>query len=1038
VGKSEIPLNNFRYSRTSLIATAVFLVFVDCGLVQATQNDSAQEQSVSFNRTIRPLLSKNCFACHGPDEDHRESGLRLDERDSAIDSGVIDLDSPAESELVARINSTDPDEVMPPPSSHPQLTVSDRKAILKWIEQGANYEPHWAFVLPVKPDVGLDPDDPLAQNPIDVLVGQELSANGLSPSDQTDPYTLVRRLYLDLIGLPPTRREAFAFAKSYSESTPAAQVQMYRDLVDQLLASPRYGERWARPWLDLARYADTNGYEKDRPRSVWPYRDWVIRSLNQDMPYDQFSVEQLAGDMLPGATEQQKLATGFHRNTMLNEEGGIDPLEFRYHALVDRVATTGIVWMGLTTGCAQCHTHKYDPITHTDFFSMLAFFNNADEIDLTLSDKQVEKNRLEAESKIQAVNDELVKKFDVADSKTKSNFENWKKDTAESLTKWKSVRPSTLDSNLAVLEVMEDDSVFASGDSTKRDVYTLSFSPAVLLNGGFTDSKIHALRIDAMPDERLPAGGPGRSFYEGDRGEFFLSELTATVDGEAVTFASGSIDSVDGTQVTEELNKKRALETVDGNGSSGWSSKLNAPRHLVLNFETPIDSNSELKIELLFERHFVAALGRFKFSFSDDADAKATQLPFELETVFREQATNWDAKQAGLAKVHYMLQLKDHSDALAELALLKEKVPRRPQSLVMQERKNPTSRKTFRHHRGEYQSPREEVQPAIPELFRANEEAGENEIRDRLELAKWLVSENNPLAARLVVNRSWRQFFGRGLVDTDGDFGTQSPTPTHPELLDYLACQFVENGYSMKKLHRSIVTSQTYQQSSAATEELLSKDPNNLLLGRGPRFRVDGETVRDIMLRSSGLLSEKMFGPGVKPPQPNSVTALAYGNPKWEPASGEDRYRRSVYTFAKRTTPFAAFTVFDSPSGENCTAKRNRSNTPLQALTLLNDEMFLEMARAIAVKSESNAESFSDSIEFIFESVLTRPMNSGEKEVLGAFYESQLQRLEKDELNAKQILAMTDANHDGDLNKRAALTLVARAIMNLDEAITKQ
>ena len=263
-------MNNFRYSRTSLIATAVFLVFVDCGLVQATQNESAQEQSVSFNRTIRPLLSKNCFACHGPDEDHRESGLRLDERDSAIDSGVIDLDSPAESELVARINSTDPDEVMPPPSSHPQLTVSDRKAILKWIEQGANYEPHWAFVLPVKPDVGLDPDDPLAQNPIDVLVGQELSANGLSPSDQTDPYTLVRRLYLDLIGLPPTRREAFAFAKSYSESTPAAQVQMYRDLVDQLLASPRYGERWARPWLDLARYADTNGYEKDRPRSVWP------------------------------------------------------------------------------------------------------------------------------------------------------------------------------------------------------------------------------------------------------------------------------------------------------------------------------------------------------------------------------------------------------------------------------------------------------------------------------------------------------------------------------------------------------------------------------------------------------------------------------------------------------------------------------------------------------------------------------------------------------------------------------------------------
>ncbi|MEL7264306.1 MAG: DUF1549 and DUF1553 domain-containing protein, partial [Planctomycetota bacterium] len=888
--------------------------------------------------------------------------------------------------------------------------------------------------------------------PIDQFVFAQMRRQGFRPSPQADRATLVRRLYLDLIGVLPTLQQADAFVND-------ARPDAYARLVDELLASPRYGERWARPWLDLARYSDTNGYEKDRPRTMWPYRDWVVRALNDDMPYDQFSIEQIAGDMLPGATVTQRIATGFHRNTMLNEEGGIDPLEYRYYAMVDRVATTGTVWMGLTTGCAQCHTHKYDPITHTDYFRMMAILNNADEPDLMVPDDPIRQQRESIQSKIRQMQSDLVKQFPnltsgTADTETPdvlgSAFESWIERVTSNTTDWKTIQPIAMQTNLPILQVMNDGSIFASGDITKRDVFTLSFDLADLLraNPSSQDSSsvsgagpVRSIRLEVLPDARLPAGGPGRCYYEGRKGDFFLSEFSAEVDGQPFPFSDGSHSYG---KISVGSGTADAKNVFDGEGSTGWSTsdRMGQASELVLNFADPLPGSGTLKITLLFERHFAASLGHFRLSVSENANAIASGLPRDLQLQCREDPATWPTEQRQIALQHFLMVSPKLADARKPIEALRSKMPKQAQAMVMQERPSGQTRPTHRHHRGEYLSPSEAVSPGIPAFLKRKDTAGAGAI-NRLEFARWLVGPDNPLAARVAVNRAWRSFFGAGLIRSGGDFGTQSPPPTHPELLDWLAVEFVRRGWSMKQIHRMIVHSATYRQSSHLPEDAASSDPENRWLSRGPRHRLEAEMIRDSVLSASGILSHKMFGPGVYPPQPASVTSLAYGSFRWKASVGEDRFRRSIYTFAKRTAPFAAFTNFDGPTGETCVARRDRSNTPLQALTLLNDAMYVEIACEITRSVLSDVDQSADESDIatgIFRRLLTRRPDGGELNTLLSFYRRQHDRLKTNQLDPNAFLrsAAKQQPPNVDLATYAAWSMTTRAIMNLDEMVTKQ
>lgn len=940
------------------------------GLVLAMSNVAAEE--LDFNRDVRPILAANCFECHGPDEETRSAKLRLDlEGAEALKDG----------EVIARITTDDPDDIMPPPKANKTLTAEQISTLERWIESGAEYDEHWAFVKPERSEVPKQGE--WARNEIDAFVAKRLKKENLDPSPEADPYTLIRRVYLDLIGLPPTPEEADAF---FNSTDPKA----LEKVVDELMASPRYGERWARPWLDLARYADSNGYEKDRPRSIWPYRDWVIQAFNEDKPFDQFTIEQVAGDMLPNATPEQQIATGFHRNTMLNEEGGIDPLEYRFHAVVDRVLTTGTTWMGLTTGCAQCHTHKYDPITHTDYFGLFALLNNAEEPDLEVWDEATLKRKDDIEAKIRQLETSLLAKANP------EMVDAWIASERKEAVPWTIIEPADWNTNLPKLEVEEDGAIFASGDFTKRDVYTLRFD----LKG---TKPITAIRLEVLPDPRLPARGPGRSYYEGRDGDFFLSELTARVGGKKVEFTSASAGFG---KIAVGSGGADATNVFDGKGSTGWSTATReGERHeLVLNLATPITGASKLEIELLFERHFVAALGKFRFAVS------SSPKPAQARPGMAADPLNATEAEMQLDYVRYAPDFEKQREPLVKL---RKQIPKPPTTLVFRERSMDHVRPTFRHHRGEYLQAKETVAPAVPEIF---EPIPEGQPANRLSFAQWLVSDRNPLVARVTVNRAWQQFFGRGLVESIADFGTQSAPPSHPELLDWLAVDFVENGWSLKRLHRHIVLSATYRQSSRMNPEMLERDPDNILLARGPRFRLDAEAIRDVGLKASGLLSNKMFGPSVFPVQDSTIYAAAYGKPKWNPSKGEDQYRRSLYTFSKRTAPFAAFTVFDAPTGETCTARRERSNTPLQALTMLNDQMFVEMAEGLANEAIQKHADSRERVQFILRRCLTRPPSESEIATLLNFQEAQQERLKDESL---------------------AWVLTARAVINLDETITK-
>ena len=828
-----------------------------------------------------------------------------------------------------------------------------------------------------------------------------------------------------MIGLPPTPEEADAFVSDISPNA-------YEKLVDRLLASPHYGERWARRWLDLARYADTNGYEKDRVRSIWPYRDWVINALNADMPFDQFTIEQIAGDMLPNATVEQRIATGFHRNTMLNEEGGIDPLEFRFHALTDRVATTATIWLGLTLGCAQCHTHKFDPIPHREYYQFLAFLNNADEPEMDVPRPDIAARRAEMEKQIAARLADLPNRFPL-DPKAKADdkrsvevrrrehlersFNKWLREEAAKAVHWTALRPVEAKSSLPLLTVLDDNSVLASGDQNKRDVYDLKFRTN--LKG------ITAIRLEVLPHESLPKHGPGRVYYEGPFGDFFLSELMLTADGRPVKFGKAT--------QTHATGKDTAAAAIDGDPHTGWTINGGQGKShtAVFNLKEPLAATGELAFQMIFERYYAAGLGRFRVAVTTDARPAEARLPADIEEGVLVAAQQLTAEQRDRLLRHYLSVAPELAGERAEIQKLRDQLPAFPTTLVMAERPADNPRPTFIHRRGEFLQPTEKVQPdglsILPPLPK-------DAPRNRLSFARWLVDPTNRLVGRVTMNRQWAALFGQGLVRTTGDFGFQGDPPTDPELLDWLAVELVRQGWSLKKMHGLIVTSATYQQSSRVTPELLAKDPQNQLLSRGPRLRLEAELIRDAALRSSGLLAAKLSGPSVFPPQPPNVTSEGtFGAFPWKPSEGLDRYRRGLYTFTKRTAPFAMFNAFDAPSGEACIARREVSNTPLQALTLMNDVAFVEAAQALGRALASQAGTAEARATSLFRRCLTRPPSEEELTLLVKFYHAQKQRFVNKELDAVALAGPGD----GDVNERATWTSMARAVMNLDEAITK-
>ena len=990
---------------------------------------------IDFNRDVRPILSDNCFKCHGFDPKTRDGDRRLDTREGAlVENDGVRAIVPGQltaSDLHLRIHSTDKDDVMPPPKTGKKLS-SRQKAILdKWIEQDAPYDQHWAFKKPQQAPLPEVKKVDWSRGAIDRFVLARLEAAGLAPSPEADKYTLVRRLYLDLIGLPPTPEEADAFAKD-------ASPEAYEKLVDRLIASPRYGERWARRWLDLARYADTNGYEKDRERSIWPYRDWVIKALNDGMPFDQFTVEQLAGDLLPKPTREQLIATGFHRNTMLNEEGGIDPLEFRFHAMADRVGTTGTAWLGLTVACAQCHTHKYDPITHHEYYGMMAFLNNADEpeLDLPAPDAAAqEKTRKEKLAKLIAALPEkwpLPKQDATPESAAplsdterrqkivEEKFAEWLAKERARTVRWTALRPASAKSNLPLLTVQPDASVLTSGDTQKTDIFELKYADV--------PRGVTAIRLEALPHDSLPAHGPGFCYYEGPKGDFFLGEFVMNVGGQPVKFVRASESYA---KNNFGKNPASAQAATDGDPQTGWScADRPGEAHEAVFVPEQSLSAAEFDLKMIFGRHYPCSLGRFRISVTTDATpAEARPLTDEISRLFLVPDAQLTAEQRAQLREQFLLAAPELAAAAKEIAGLRKPAAHQT-TLVMRERPANNPRPTFLHNRGEFLQPTERVPVSV---IAAVATYPNDAPPSRLGFARWLVSPENPLTARVTVNREWAAFFGHGIVRTLGDFGFQGEAPSHPELLDWLAVDFAREGWSLKRLHKQIVTSATYRQASRVTPELLARDAENRLLARGPRFRLEAEITRDAALRVSGLLSEKMGGPGVRPPQPEGVTEAAYGNAKWNADTGENRYRRSIYTFQKRTAPFALYNNFDAPTGEACVARRDVSNTPLQALALLNDQVFLEAARALGVAFAAQGDSVEARVRTLFRRCLTRPPTDDEVKRLAKFFYAQRARFDLGELDAKALVGA----ETGDVHEAAAWTALARALFNLDETITR-
>jgi hypothetical protein len=876
--------------------------------------------------------------------------------------------------------------------------------------------------------------------PIDRFVRARLEKEGLNPSPEAALETLVRRVSLDLIGLPPSPQELDeAIADAARNGTDAA----YARVVDRLLASPHYGERWARPWLDLARYADSQGFEKDLPRVMWKYRDWVIDALNRDLPFDRFTIEQIAGDMLPNATPDQIVASGFHRNAMTNEEGGTDPDEAHYEVLVDRVNTTATVWLGSTMGCAQCHNHKYDPFSQRDYYRLMAFFGNSaydvrtfgdgtryfeSVLDLPTPDQAAKRKTIQAD--IDRLNDEM--RVDTpALEQAQALWEQTMR--AEPAAQWTVLRPTSAVSTGGVsLTTAPDGSLLAGGANPGEAIYTIEAT--------LTLPRVTAVRLEALPDSSLPKGGPGRDPY----GNFQLNGFEVDADGTTLAFAAIKADDSAGSANLDTFFPQTLSRDVYA--PRGWRidasrQDTRLARQIVFTLDRPWTPGSRARIRL---RHQGAAvgqsIGRFRLSVTASASPeRVVEIPMRLRPILDiARADRTDQQQRDLAAFYRTVaeSLKPTRDRIA--GLQKElRALGIPTALVMRERASYERPSAFIRRRGIFTDRGEQVFAGLPEILHS---LGDDQMPNRLGLAHWLVDARNPLTARVAANRAWEQFFGRGIVETSEDFGTQGTPPSHPELLDWLATELTGSGWRMKGLHRTIVLSATYRQSSNAAQSLVERDPYNRLLARGSRTRLEAEMVRDVALAASGLLSRKIGGPSVFPPQPDGIWDIPYSSEKWTLSEGEDRYRRGLYTFIRRSAPYPSLITFDATSRDHCTVRRVRTNTPLQALTTLNDEAFFEAAQALAARTLRETPppvTNPGRAAYAFRLAVTRTPRPAEIDRIVASYTRQLDRFRTDP-GAAQRTIEGHAVGGVDPAEQAAWTLVANALLNLDEALTRQ
>jgi hypothetical protein len=1147
----------------------VFAVLV--ALVFGSQ--AGAQTKVDFNREVRPILSKHCFACHGQDEAERKKKLRLDVRDGAIrelkdGTKAIVPGAPDDSELLARVTAEEDTLRMPPKKAGERLTKAEIDVLRRWIEQGASYAEHWAFVKPLAKPFPRIEDPSWPRNGIDPWILARLEHEGMKPSPEADRFVLLRRASLDLRGLPPSPAEVDSFA---NDASPDA----YERAIDRFLADPAYGERWGRMWLDLARYADSAGYGSDPLRTIWRYRDWVIDAFNRNLPYDQFTIEQIAGDLLPNPTLEQRMATAFHRNTMTNTEGGTDDEEFRVAAIKDRADTTAQVWMGLTLGCAKCHSHKYDPITHEEYYKFYGVFNQTADNDqpseaptlpAPTPAQQEQQRRTDAEIA------QLRTKLDIATPELAEAQARWESELAGA-SEWRplGVEEARAESG-ASIEMLEDRSLRVGGTKAERDLYTIAARTDL---GGIT-----AFRLEAIPDPSLPNGGSGRA---GD-GNFVLSRFSIEAepassaasspvgrfvrvelpgdakmlslaevevycggqnvartgqaeqsstdfDGQAARAIDGNTEGdyfkaqsvthtrqekdpwwevklaearpierivvwnrTDGglgtrlanarvkvlgedrkvvweNEVAEPPDPKRELSpsgrraialvraiadfTQDGFAvadaikpepptSSGWAvAPDQAKSHTALFLaKEPLAIPGAIDLTVRLEHRYKEpgyTLGRFRLSVTADPKApKRAELTDAVLAILDKAADQRSSEERAALAKHYRSITPALQPVRDEIARLEKSRPATPTLPVMVELAADKRRETHILNKGNHLAPGAKVEAGVPAFLHPLPPGAPN---DRLGLARWLVDSNNPLTARVAANRLWAQIIGTGLVETEEDFGTQGELPSHPELLDWLAVESMRLRWDTKALLRLIVTSATYRQSSRVTPEVLARDPRNRLLGRAPRFRLEAEMVRDQALVLSGLLSRKLGGPSVYPPQPDGLWQAAFnGERTWATSKGDDRYRRGLYTFWRRTVPYPSMATFDAPSREICAVRRVRTNTPLQAFVTLNDPAYVEAAQALArrIVAEGGATT-EDRARFGLRLALARPPANEQVERLGSLYASELERYRKDP-QAAQALATEPLGPlptGADPAEMAAWTAVANVLLNLDGVLTK-
>ncbi|MBL9139943.1 MAG: PSD1 domain-containing protein [Verrucomicrobiales bacterium] len=1135
---------------------------------------------VDFNRDIRPILSQNCFFCHGPDENERKGGLK--------ESGGLRLDTatgqrqdlggyfavvpgkPETSDLLRRITTSDADDVMPPAASGKRVTPDQADLLRRWIAEGARFSGHWSYERPVRPTLPDVRDAAWPRNPIDRFLLARLEQEGLRPRPEADRPTLARRLAFDLTGLPPSVEEVDTFVH---DPSPAA----YENYVDAQLAKAAYGEHWARLWLDLARYADSAGYADDPPRTIWPYRDYVIRAFAENMPFDQFTIEQLAGDLLPNPTEEQLKATAFHRNTMTNSEGGTSDEEFRNVAIVDRVNTTFAVWMGTSMACAQCHSHKYDPISQKEYFQLFAFFNNTADADrpdeaplLPFENREIRERRARVDQELAALEAEIRSEApNLTEAATYwSRLFPWRLD-------WQTPRPeSVLSDTGAQFQRLDDHSIRVTTPGTNAAKETVTIDLPF-----DTETRLSALRLEALADPSLPSGGPGVNggflvrqvrakilpvpnqpgpsmrylrIELPRKGSLRLSEVEAFSNGHNIArsrsasassveeatqpnfaidgatqgppfaatliqdnpwweldfggeypverlvlwFDPQSFDRLDGFRVTALDASRKKVWEKNGNpppkkevafdlieprdvefanasadradspfdealvatdapqsaryrrrGERGWSvdGTLGQDHTLLIALPRPItlERGATLRVTVSQQSDTKsAALGRFRLGVASDARAvEHIDTPPEIRAAVAVAPDLRGAHQNERIREYFARHvapgLAVERDRLTRLARERDEI--KPLTVpVAKELQGKDRRTTKIQLRGNFLTTTDEVTAGVPSVWPAIP----SEVpQDRLALARWLISGENPLTARVIANRYWEQIFGHGIVRTTEEFGSQGDLPVNQPLLDWLACELQDQHWDLKHFLKLLVTSAAYRQSSKVTPEAQERDPDNRWLSRGPRFRLSAEMIRDQALAASGLLSPRMYGPSVRPPRPSLDLRAAFGgNLDWQTSPGEDRYRRGLYTEWRRTSPYPSMATFDAPSREVCTLRRNRSNTPLQALVTLNDPVYIEAARGLARRMIDAASLPGERIQHGYRRVLARtatPTEVAEMAALAADLQSTFERQPWRAVALADLESRDDAPA-AEAVELASWTAVANVLLNLDETLMKR